>query len=187
MTLVKPDELVDGGTVEADLCIVGAGAAGIAIARELAGGPLRIAVLAGGGDAFRHADQLLYHGRNVGRESFAPGRSRLRMLGGSTTRWSAQCRPLDAVDFEARPGLPYTGWPFDRRHLEPYYRRAATVCHLDDGRFDRPRLPGGEAWEQGVVEPVRYRHGWPTDFAAAYGGELRAAANIRLLLGRACS
>jgi choline dehydrogenase-like flavoprotein len=172
MTLIPARELADETTLEADLCIVGAGAAGIAMARELAGGRLRVAILAGGGEAFRHATQLLYHGRNVGRESFAPGKSRFRMLGGSTTRWSAQCRPLDTVDFEARPGLPHTGWPFDRRHLEPFYRRAATVCHLDDWRL----------WERGVVEPVRYRHGWPTDFAAAFGCELRAASNIRLLL-----
>ena len=181
MTLINADELEDGCTIETDLCILGAGAAGIALARELVGDKPRVTMLAGGGETFRHAAQLLYHGRNVGRESFAPGKSRFRMLGGSTTRWSAQCRPLDAVDFESRPGVPYTGWPFGRDHLEPFYRRAAAVCHLDDWRFERPRLVG-DAWERGAVEPVRYRHGWPTDFAAAFGGELRAAANIRLLL-----
>lgn len=182
MTLIPASELADGATLEADLCIVGAGAAGIAMARELARGNLRVAMLAGGGEAFRHAAQLLYDGRNVGRESSAPGTARFRMLGGTTTRWSAQCRPLDPVDFEARQGLAYTGWPFDRTHLEPFYRRAAAVCHLDDWQFERPRLAGGDVWDRGAVEPVRYRHGWPTDFAVAFGGELRAAGNIRLLL-----
>ena len=182
MTLIAAGELSDGATIETDLCIIGAGAAGITIARELAGSGLSIAMLAGGGETFRHVPQRLYHGRNIGRESFAPGRSRLRMFGGSTTRWSAQCRPLDPIDFEARPGLRYTGWPFGRDHLEPFYRRAAAVCHLDDWRFEPPSFDLGAGEPPDAVEPVRYRHGWPTDFAAAYRGELHAADSIRLFL-----
>lgn len=42
--------------------------------------------------------------------------------------WAA--RPLDAIDFEHRPGIPYTGWPFDLQHLDPYYARAQRLCDL---------------------------------------------------------
>jgi choline dehydrogenase-like flavoprotein len=44
---------LDNGTVlQGDLCIVGAGAAGITIARELANTPLKILLLEGGGFEF---------------------------------------------------------------------------------------------------------------------------------------
>jgi choline dehydrogenase-like flavoprotein len=179
VSLVPAHELSDGDTIRSDLCIVGAGAAGIAMANELAGSGLSVALLAGGGETFRHRPQLLYRARNIGRDSFAPGKARLRMLGGSTTRWSAQCRPLDPVDFEARSGVPHTGWPFAREHLEPYYQRAAATCHLSDCSFEPPATDLGK---EGVVEPVRYRHGWPTDFGVAYRDTLQAAVNLRLFL-----
>ena len=52
----------DGFVAEADVCIVGAGAAGITIARELRGQPLRVAVLESGWLAPDPVTQSLYAG-----------------------------------------------------------------------------------------------------------------------------
>lgn len=182
MTIETPDRTSAGGRIETDICIIGAGAAGIAIAREMIGKGVTVSILAGGGREFSHRAQFLYHGRNVGRESFAPGKSRFRMFGGSTTRWAGQCRPFDPVDFEARPAMPDTGWPITAEGLAPYYRRAAQVCDLDDWRFDPPEYDGLEASNESDVEPVRYRHGKHVDFAAAYGPELEASDTVRVFL-----
>lgn len=174
------------GIVDADLCIIGSGAAGITLARAFIGQPWRVAVIAGGGLEFRHRPQLLYRGANVGRENFSTSGSRLRMFGGSTTRWTGQCRPLDAIDFEARPQLSQCGWPFDRNHLEPFYRRAAEVCCLDASGFASDptaaptlhRLAGNDD----ALAPVLFRFGHPTDFGAVYRDELAAAGNIWVYL-----
>ncbi len=51
--------------------------------------------------------------------------SRLRYLGGSSNHWGGWCRPLDAIDFEARDWLPHSGWPFARTRSKPYFAACA--------------------------------------------------------------
>ncbi|MGH6903477.1 MAG: FAD-dependent oxidoreductase, partial [Geminicoccaceae bacterium] len=176
---------VEAGTeIQTDLCIVGGGAAGIALARELIGAPLRVVLLESGGLRFARRPQRLYVGENVGLPNYATAHSRFRVFGGSTTRWPGQCRPLDAIDFEARDWVPYSGWPFERAHLEPWYRRAAAVCNLGADDFEPAAwLDGAAALPLGDdLEPVVFQFGHPTDFAKAYRRELEAAANVEILL-----
>jgi hypothetical protein len=103
MTLVDARRFVPERPLEADLCIVGAGAAGIALAREVIGTRYRVTILESGGLRYSGRVQRLYAGENAGVPSYALTYSRLRVFGGSTTRWAAQCRPLDPIDFEGRP------------------------------------------------------------------------------------
>jgi len=56
--------------VETDLCIVGAGAAGIAIAREFAGTPVRVTLLESGGRTPDAATQSLYRGTSMAQKYF---------------------------------------------------------------------------------------------------------------------
>jgi len=177
---------VDATTLEADICIVGAGAAGITLARELAGSTFRVVVLESGGFEFHHRPQLLYLGANVGLPSYSPARSRFRFFGGSTTRWGKQCRPLDAIDFEARPGIDGSGWPLTLAELEPYYRRAQQICGL--GAFDYSHstwLPGGPENLRVVTEQLDsriFQFSHPSDFGAMYRDELSTARNVRVYL-----
>ena len=92
--------LDDGAEIRVDVCIVGAGAAGIALARELLGQPVRVALLTSGDFEFQRRPQRLYAGENIGRSGYSTYQSRVRMFGGSTTRWAGQCRPLERIDFE---------------------------------------------------------------------------------------
>ncbi|MGH6899688.1 MAG: FAD-dependent oxidoreductase [Geminicoccaceae bacterium] len=185
MSLTDARRIEAGAEIVADLCIVGGGAAGIALAREFVGGPLRIVLLESGGLEFARRPQRLYVGENVGVPNYATAHSRFRMFGGSTTRWPGQCRPLDAIDFEARDWVPFSGWPFGRAHLEPWYRRAQTVCHLGTDDFEPA------AWLDGApalpldgddLEPIVFQFGHPTDFGQAYRSELETAANVEVLL-----
>lgn len=64
----------------------------------------------------------------------------LLYFGGSTNHWEGNCRPFDEIDFEARPWVPHSGWPFGRAALVPYYRRAEAIC--ETGPFDY----GDSAW-----------------------------------------
>jgi choline dehydrogenase-like flavoprotein len=47
--------------------------------------------------------------------------------------------PLDRIDFEERPGVPGSGWPFDRSAVVPFYRRAEQVVGAEP--FDYPDDP----------------------------------------------
>ena len=179
-------QLESGAEIHADVCIVGAGAAGIAIARELIGQQQRVALLTSGGLEFARGPQMLYAGDNVGRPGYTPYRSRVRMYGGSTTRWTGHCRPLERLDFERRDWVPYSGWPFPIDVLDPYYRRAHEVCRL--GPYDySPATWGAQGTRPLPVDPhtldVRiYQFSHPTDFGKIYRDELEAARNVDVWL-----
>jgi len=185
MSLTDARTVEAGAEIEADLCIIGGGAAGIALVREFIGAPFRVALLESGGLRFARRPQRLYVGENVGLPNYATAHSRFRMFGGSTTRWSGQCRPLDDIDFEARDWVLFSGWPFDGTHLAPWYRRAQTVCNLGADGFEAaawldraPALPLGG----GDLETVVFQFGHPTDFGQSYRSEIEAAANVQVLL-----
>ena len=67
-----------GTEIEADLCVIGAGAAGITIAREFAGKSIRVCLIESGGFDFDDETQALCQGEAVGtrapREPTEPAR-----------------------------------------------------------------------------------------------------------------
>ncbi len=136
-------EIAPGTVVEADVCIVGAGPAGLALASELLSSRLRVLLLESGGRDYDPQAQRLNDGTVVGSPYHGPGPTRHRQVGGSAHLWNtfqedtpgAKYVPLDPIDFER-------GWPFDRAHLEPYYRRAHVVCGLGElEHASSPALP----------------------------------------------
>ena len=172
--------------VHADVCIVGAGAAGITLAKEFAGQHFRVLLLESGDVSFRHRPQLLYLGEDIGVENGSTATSRFRMFGGSTTRWAGQCRPLDAIDFEQRESIPHSGWPFDRQDLDPYYRRAHAIASLGPFDYD-PSTWSSEAHgplpaDSELLETIIYQFGFPTDFGQLYRDDLQAAENVHVYL-----
>ena len=123
--------------LEADLCIVGAGAAGITIAREHAGTSTKVLLLEAGGIEFEDDVQALYDGEEVG--DVTPRDvlySRLRFFGGTTNHWAGCCAPLNPIDFMKRPWVKHSGWPIGRAELDPYYARAHEVCELGPFVYD---------------------------------------------------
>src|SRR5271167_4818831 len=89
-----------GTDLSCDVVIVGSGAGGMTVARELLDGPFDVIVLEAGGLRNEKATQDLYRG-----EVASPGpsplhRHRLRRFGGTTAVWGGRCAPLEEVDFE---------------------------------------------------------------------------------------
>ncbi|HZO95751.1 MAG TPA: FAD-dependent oxidoreductase [Gaiellaceae bacterium] len=136
-----------GGAVEADVCVVGGGAAGIAVALGLLDSGLRVVLVEGGGRAAADAPRRpprVVPGRGA-RPSLAPDPARHWYLGGNTNTWAGNCRPLDEQDLAAREWLPGSGWPLGRAELDPWYERAQALLGLGGlGLYDlaaiRPRL-----------------------------------------------
>ncbi len=173
----------DGSHITTEICVVGAGAAGITLARELNGSRLACLLLESGGLEFDAKTAELYAGEIIGRPIFDLTACRLRYFGGTTNHWGGWCLPLDPIDFETREGLPYRGWPFGRAALEPWYRRAQEVCQI--GPFDYTPAHCGVV-EAKLPAPFRGPHflpriiqqSPPTRFGSAYGPELRSSPNI---------
>jgi choline dehydrogenase-like flavoprotein len=87
-------------TIDADVCIVGAGAAGLAVASALEPTGLRTVLLESG---------------------------RLR---DTTSAWYGRVAPLDEIDFEQRDWVPLSGWPIPASAVSEYAPRAARFFGL---------------------------------------------------------
>jgi choline dehydrogenase-like flavoprotein len=134
--LIDTRRIDEGSVIEAEVCIIGGGAAGITIARELDREGIRTCLLESGGHRADHSTRDLYRGESVGLPyRFADG-CRSRFLGGSSNCWGGWCRPLEDFDFASRPWVPYSGWPFSKSELEPYYERSHAILRLGPKTFE---------------------------------------------------
>lgn len=147
MGFVDARTLRDGHRIEADVCIIGSGAAGLAIARSFFGSSKKVALLESGGEEPAPETQSLYEGRSIGQAHASLASSRLRYFGGTTNHWTAHVRTLDPIDFEQRPWVPHSGWPFTMEELAPYYELARVFLLLPPRPFDPAR------WAQGNLRP----------------------------------
>ena len=183
-------DLPDRPTLSADVCIVGAGAAGITLALELIDGGLDVLVLEAGGRHAENATQALYAGFvSDERLHSPPDKYRQRRFGGTTTIWAGRSMPLDAIDFEARDYVPHSGWPITLDALQPFYPKANALCeagafaYTTDAAFGAalpPMIAGFESRHFTTDQLERFS--CPTDFGARYGHKLAKAANVRVLL-----
>ena len=192
MTILDAHTVAPQAQIKADVCIVGAGAAGLALAREFIGSRYSVVVLESGGLQSDRATQALYDIDTVGHplrieQGYV---SRNRYFGGSTNTWGGRCIPLNTIDFEARDWVSNSGWPFDRQALEPFYRQAARVLQLPDyGYFSperwRSKLLGpptpGICGEEMVPEMALMGRS-PIKMGRAYRRQLAAAPNLRIYL-----
>ena len=120
----------------AEVCIVGAGAAGIVLAVELARQGKRVLLLEGGGGDVEEASQEPYRSELAGLAHNGIHVGRFRAAGGSTTRWGGQILELDALDFEQRPWIQGSGWPIEKAALQPFYDRAIALEGLADATLE---------------------------------------------------
>jgi len=184
------DYLEDSAAAEsaADVCIVGAGAAGIAMARSFIGTSLRVCLLESGGLSGEQKSQGLYRGQSVGALPLDPATSRMRAFGGSCNLWGGGCMPLNSLDLRARDWVAHSGWPITDDDLRPYYPRAMEVCGLPwrpiDGSgngFDAapgfPPIP----FDQGKLSNQIFMR-TPLLFGRDYLAEIERAPNILVLL-----
>jgi choline dehydrogenase-like flavoprotein len=180
-----------GAVIKADICIVGGGAAGIAIAHELAGSARRIVLLAGGDRRERAWDRDLYRGEIAPGTSHEPlEEGRRRAWGGTTSAWSGRCVPLDPIDLECRTWVPHSGWPISYEELQPYLERANRICEAGSFRYTTPEAFPASQSEMisgfdgpDMVTSRLERFSPPTNFARRYEPEIKKATSVRVLLG----
>ena len=178
-------------SLEGDVCIIGAGAAGIVLARQFAASRHQVILLESGGFRREARVQNLYSGNSIGERYFRQlNECRTRYFGGSTNCWVGICTPLNEIDFVKRSWVPWSGWPIRCEELTTYFRRAHEICGAGPFIYD------GKAWSMmGVPDaefsPERFeRFVWhynkhspaAIEFGKRFRSELQRAQNIRVFL-----
>jgi len=166
------------------MCIVGAGAAGISIAREFLDTNVSVVMLEGGHLEADGATQALNDGVVTGL-NYPLATSRLRFFGGTTNHWAGQSCPMEEIDFQHRPWVPNSGWPIEFEDYVRYVERAKRICQLTDRPF---------AWEnwkdsvdfplsQEMFHPLLLQYPIPKPrFGQDYREDIANANNIRCIL-----
>ena len=169
--------------IETTVCIIGAGVAGITLAREMEKQGIDTCMLESGGFKPDGETRDLYRGENVGVPyEFADG-CRSRYLGGSSNCWGGWCRPLDPWDFDKRDWVKDSGWPFGLDELRPYYARTHALLKLGENNFE-PAY-----WEAAIHRDDVRRHPFPTgkvrDTISQFSPPVRFGKEYREELGKA--
>lgn len=132
----------DKDEILADICIIGGGAAGISLANEFARSKYDVVLLESGELDLNGRIQELYSGgfkySGLGFTRDSPDAlqsDRVRSWGGTTNIWGGMVAPFDSIDFLERSWVPFSGWPFTKEQLMPYYNRASHLIGTPEHRF----------------------------------------------------
>lgn len=128
--------LPSGLILQTDLCIVGSGPAGIALAKEFEGSNLKVIVVESGALKLEAAAQALCQAESIGLPHHGHRTGRARAFGGTGKLWAGQCLRLDKIDFEQRSWVPESGWPFALETLAPFYQRAERFFRVSGEFYD---------------------------------------------------
>jgi len=191
--IIDARTLPENECIEADICIAGAGVAGVTLAHEFIGEECRVCLLEGGGLGPDRGTQSLFWGKNVGHPYFPLDTARACGFGGSSNRWTApgfadrglgvRLRPLDEIDFEEKEWIPDSGWPFRKSELEPFYVRAQKKCKIGPFAYNvenwedpenTPHLP----FLNERVRTTVFQFGPRDPFINSYRQEIDQAPNI---------
>lgn len=182
-------QLPEDETLSADVCIIGAGAAGVSLALEMAGNGLSVILAEGGAEdgSTDHGD--VYGGRLINPRHPPVDLYRGRCLGGTTSLWGGRCAPLEEIDFETRDWVPHSGWPIPYAALRDALPRALRYLDLGSDAWT-----AGEALTSrpdglipGFADPVLRidrldRFSPPVRFGVHYREALRTTPGLTVLL-----
>ncbi len=164
-----------------DVCICGAGPAGITIARILAKAGKTVALLEGGSLDYSEISQNLYHGKSVGLINWdAVTNCRLRYFGGTSNHWGGRCSFLDPVDFDRQDYFEMPGWPIGSR--AEMFKHLETACSI----LDLPKNAFKET-QKTALKGSKFRFSVkefspPTRFKTKYFDELKSSDKIDLYI-----
>ena len=185
----------NGACLHADVCVVGAGPAGIALTLALSERGVSVLLLESGQVGNNAQAQALYEGEVADERMHSPpDKYRQRRMGGSSGIWGGRCMPFDPIDFETRSYVPHSGWPLSYGDLLPYYVAANALAEAGRFSYDAddafgpqaaPMIRGFQSASLRTTGLERFSS--PTDFGKRYAKRLQVAPRTTVLLGANCT
>ena len=161
MAIYTVSEKVEtGNDLSADVCVIGAGIAGLFAATRLAKSQKRILVIESGGRTFDPELHKLNEVENAGSNYGGAVGGRFRGLGGTSTQWGGRLLPLTAHDIGDRPYVGVSAWPIGSEELNCYRSEIEAVFEVDGGSY-----------EEDILDQLDKRHIVPrkdSDFTLRY-------------------
>ncbi|MEJ2295127.1 MAG: GMC oxidoreductase [Candidatus Lokiarchaeota archaeon] len=133
--IIDSSELPKNTTINSDVCIIGAGAAGLAIAQQLMHSNISVALYEGGGMEYDYKSQELYKGENLGIPYPPLDSVRARYYGGTTNFWAGFVAEFSEREFEPRSWIPNSDWPIRKSDIDPYFEKAFSLCMHGSGEY----------------------------------------------------
>lgn len=121
---------------ECDICLVGSGAASLALLTKFYDTPYRVVVLEAGGEEVTTQHQDLYHATVPHHPFGGAQEGRFRVFGGSTVKWGGQALPLDPFDFAKRPWVPFSGWPLAYAEVAQHYAEVDEFLRVEPHAYE---------------------------------------------------
>jgi choline dehydrogenase-like flavoprotein len=132
---VDLEEAISGSEFASEVCIIGAGIAGLVLARRLATHGIAVHLLEGGGLTLEERSQSLYQAEMRGRFHQGATEGRFRSLGGASTRWGGQLLAYPDELFGRRPAVDNAEWPIKEKDIEQYYTEIFRIMGVNDLPF----------------------------------------------------
>jgi choline dehydrogenase-like flavoprotein len=162
-----------------DVCIVGTGPVGIAVALECERLGLSVLALEAGGEKEKRfrwpsVDEL------SNRKSHAPVHVTTRSaFGGTSWAWAGRCVAFDDIDFHDRAHVAHSGWPLTHEAVAPYYESAARILNCRESVL---RIGGEQAAaDRSLAETVFFVSSQPK-LAISYWDHFAKSSSITLAL-----
>ena len=181
-----------GASVEAQVCVIGAGPLGIAVTRSLLRAGLSVVQLESGSEGYDPTANALgdvgairFGGvRGLGNTRQVGGNSNAWQVRTGTTRRGVRLVPMTAADFEGHSGMPGSAWPFGIDTLTPYAARAQQFFGLPDAGYEAeawltPRQ-GGQALEHPDVRSLVFQFANGHDLVTRSARALRENPGVQL-------
>ena len=138
--LIDLDREASGRSFASQVCVLGAGIAGLVLAHRLATRGFSVHLLEAGGLEFEQRSQSLYEAEMAADRHEGATEGRFRVFGGSSTRWGGQLLPYTDDIFAPVAGIPSHGWPIGQEAIEPYYAEVLQIMGADALPFDEKLL-----------------------------------------------
>lgn len=171
-----------GQIPECNVCIVGAGPVGIALALECERRGLSVLVLESGQERPDRFAATLAAGHAVNEQHHAAtGIAMYRGFGGTSRWWGGRCVPLDDIDFAQRAHSRGPAWPIAHAEIIPWYEPAAEFFGIAPARFAAPVGPWTEFGDVRCDQLER----WTPEIDAGFRhrAPLAMSTSITVLLG----
>jgi choline dehydrogenase-like flavoprotein len=130
------ESLDTGAEFESEICVVGAGVAGLVLARRLARHGFAVHLLEAGGRELEERSQAFYRAEMAGTPHRGTTDGRFRTYGGASIRWGGQLLAYPDHVFDSREAVGGACWPISGRELVPYHAEVFEIMGTNDLSFE---------------------------------------------------